>query len=162
MEFARNLKRIRTDKNMLQSELAEKTGVSQKAVSSWETGKTYPSIEDAYKMAEVLGCDVNDFDDRPTRNRNISTEELVNMILRMDNIKDVEEIRMAVEDRMKKFEEQRKFEKELLRKELAMQEMAERLEKYRIEVEKLRNLSGKYSPNSSNSALKPNNKSEGD
>lgn len=53
-----SLKKIREDKGMKQSELANVLGVSQKTISAWETGRRTPStkymqqIEDIFKVAK--------------------------------------------------------------------------------------------------------------
>ena len=44
-------------KNMTQSELGEKLGLSQKAISKYVTGKSLPSIETLEKICSIL--DVN-------------------------------------------------------------------------------------------------------
>ena len=46
--------------NMSQAEAAKRIGVSQQAISKWESGKTLPRILQAFKAAEVYGCKVTD------------------------------------------------------------------------------------------------------
>lgn len=38
------IRKLRERKNLTQSQLAERIGVSDKTVSKWETGKGYPDI----------------------------------------------------------------------------------------------------------------------
>lgn len=45
MEFCDKIKKIRTDNNLTQEQFAEKLYVSRTAVSKWESGKGYPSID---------------------------------------------------------------------------------------------------------------------
>lgn len=45
MEFSEKLKELRKKKQITQEELAEKLFVTRTAVSKWESGKGYPSIE---------------------------------------------------------------------------------------------------------------------
>ena len=52
------IKRLREEKNMTQAMLAERLGVSDKAVSKWETGKGYPDITLVEPIAEILGVSV--------------------------------------------------------------------------------------------------------
>lgn len=52
------IKRLREEKNMTQLALAEKLGVSDKAVSKWETGKGYPDITLIGPIAQTLGVSV--------------------------------------------------------------------------------------------------------
>lgn len=52
------IKRLREGKRMTQQQLAEKIGVSDKAVSKWETGKGYPDISLVEPLAEALGVSI--------------------------------------------------------------------------------------------------------
>ena len=49
------IKRLREGRNMTQQELAEIIGVSDKAISKWETGRGYPDITLAEPLAAALG-----------------------------------------------------------------------------------------------------------
>lgn len=52
------IKRLREGKGMTQHLLAEKIGVSEKAVSKWETGRGYPDISLIEPLAEALGVSI--------------------------------------------------------------------------------------------------------
>lgn len=52
------IKRLREMKNLTQIELAEKIGVSSKAVSKWETGKGLPDISLIEPLSFALGVSV--------------------------------------------------------------------------------------------------------
>ncbi len=52
------IKRLREEKGMTQAEFAEKLGVTDKAVSKWETGKGYPDITLIEPIAALLGTSV--------------------------------------------------------------------------------------------------------
>ena len=52
------IKRLREDKRMTQQLLAEMIGVSDKAISKWETGKGYPDISLIEPLAEALGVSI--------------------------------------------------------------------------------------------------------
>ena len=52
------IKRLREEKKMTQAMLAERLGVSDKAVSKWETGKGYPDITLVEPIAGILGVSV--------------------------------------------------------------------------------------------------------
>ena len=52
------IKRLREDKKMTQTQLAEKINVSDKAVSKWETGRGYPDITLLEPLASALGVSV--------------------------------------------------------------------------------------------------------
>ena len=52
------IKRLREDKNLTQTQLAEKIGVSSKAVSKWETSKGLPDISLIEPLSQALGVSV--------------------------------------------------------------------------------------------------------
>lgn len=52
------IKKLREEKGLTQSQLAEKVFVSEKAVSKWETGKGYPDISLLEDLSKVLGVSV--------------------------------------------------------------------------------------------------------
>lgn len=55
-----NIKTIRETAGLTQTALAEKVGVSQQAVSFWETGERYPRTADLPRLASVLGVTVDE------------------------------------------------------------------------------------------------------
>ena len=52
------IKKLREERKMTQTQLAEILSVSDKAVSKWETGKGYPDITLVQPIAEALGISV--------------------------------------------------------------------------------------------------------
>ncbi len=52
------IKRLRENKRITQQQLAEEIGVSDKAVSKWETGRGYPDISLIEPLAEALGVSI--------------------------------------------------------------------------------------------------------
>ena len=55
-----NLRNARLEKGLMQSELAEKTGIRQQNISMYEHGKMIPSVKTATKIAKVLGKTVDE------------------------------------------------------------------------------------------------------
>lgn len=55
-----NLKFLRNEKNLTQSEIAEELGVSLATVSSWETGRTQPNLEMLRKLSGILCVTVDE------------------------------------------------------------------------------------------------------
>lgn len=49
---------LRKELNLNQSELAERIGVTNKAISRWETGRGYPDIETLPKLSEILNISI--------------------------------------------------------------------------------------------------------
>lgn len=59
-KFADLLYELRKEKNLTQSELAEKLGITNKAVSKWETGEAMPDTAQLLPLAEILGVSVDE------------------------------------------------------------------------------------------------------
>ena len=55
-----NLSELRKNKGISQEELAKALGVSQGAISAYETGRWEPSIQTIKKMASILECTVDE------------------------------------------------------------------------------------------------------
>ena len=70
-ELSNRIYELRTQKGLSQKELGAILGVSNKAVSKWETGTAIPKTETLIKLAEVF---------------EISTEELINGVCKDDGI----------------------------------------------------------------------------
>ena len=58
--IAKNIKKLRKQKNLTQEELAGKLFVTRQAVSNWETGKNQPDIELLKFLAETFEVDVTE------------------------------------------------------------------------------------------------------
>ena len=53
--FKERLKEMRIEKKLSQKELAEALSVSQRSISSWETGFRQPDFETLEKIAKYFG-----------------------------------------------------------------------------------------------------------
>ncbi|MFL2104842.1 helix-turn-helix domain-containing protein [Desemzia sp. FAM 23991] len=53
MQISQTLKAKRKEQLLTQAQVAEKIFVSQKSVSNWETGKTYPDIDSLIRLAKL-------------------------------------------------------------------------------------------------------------
>lgn len=58
--FGNKILELRTKLKLSQAELAEKVGVTNKAVSKWETGKSKPTTTVIRKLAVLFNVDVNE------------------------------------------------------------------------------------------------------
>lgn len=56
----RNLRKIRKLRGLKQKQLADMVGVSESAISQYESGTKFPSFEVALKLAEALDCESAD------------------------------------------------------------------------------------------------------
>ena len=54
MEFGEKIQKLRTQSNWTQEQLAEKLYVSRTAISKWESGKGYPSIDLLKDIAKLF------------------------------------------------------------------------------------------------------------
>lgn len=59
-EFGKRLYKIMFRKGITQSELSEKTGLSQTMLSNYITGKNSPSFYNVDKIAKALECSIDD------------------------------------------------------------------------------------------------------
>ena len=60
MSVGKNIRKFRKLNRLTQEELANKIGVTDKAISSWEVDRTEPDIGTVQKLARYFGCDISD------------------------------------------------------------------------------------------------------
>ena len=60
MTFGEKLKKLRTDNELTQDELAEKIFVTRTAISKWETDKGYPSIESLKQLSSLFHIGIDE------------------------------------------------------------------------------------------------------
>lgn len=70
MTLAEHLKELRKQKDLTQEELAEKLFVSRTAISKWESGRGYPSIDSLQQLATFFALSIDDL---------LSGEEIVSI-----------------------------------------------------------------------------------
>jgi len=58
--FGNKILELRTQLNFSQTELAKMLGVTNKAVSKWETGKSKPTTNVIRKLAALFRIDINE------------------------------------------------------------------------------------------------------
>lgn len=61
MELSEQLKKYRKQEGLTQRELALKLNVSDKTISSWETGRTYPDISLLINLSSILHVSLDEF-----------------------------------------------------------------------------------------------------
>lgn len=54
------LRQVRTEKGLTQAELSKKSGVSRSKISQYESGQMFPQVPTLLKLANALGCTMND------------------------------------------------------------------------------------------------------
>ena len=74
MEFCEKLQELRKNKGLTQEELAQGLYVSRTAVSKWESGRGYPSIESLKEIAKYLDGDLSIYNKYEKSSRELSNE----------------------------------------------------------------------------------------
>lgn len=60
IKIGKFISKCRKEKNLTQMQLAEKLGITDRAISKWETGKSLPDSSIMLELCEILGITVND------------------------------------------------------------------------------------------------------
>ena len=60
MEFSEKLQELRKNRSMTQEELAEALYVSRTAISKWESGRGYPSIDSLREISRYFGVTIDE------------------------------------------------------------------------------------------------------
>ena len=60
VKIGRFIAECRKEKELTQSQLAEKLNITDKAVSKWETGKGMPDVSIMIELCDILGINVNE------------------------------------------------------------------------------------------------------
>ena len=60
-----NIQHYRKASGLTQKEVGERVGVSGGAVSAWECGRTEPTIEQSFELANIFGCTVVELFGKP-------------------------------------------------------------------------------------------------
>ena len=72
---------LRKEKGMTQLELAEKMGVTDKAVSKWERNLSFPDISSIPKLAEIFEVTVDDLMQVKTKTKETPPDNKINEII---------------------------------------------------------------------------------
>lgn len=59
-EFSNNLKKLRIEKKLKQSDLAEKLCTTQRKISYWESGKIEPDITSLWQLADFFEISIDE------------------------------------------------------------------------------------------------------
>lgn len=83
MSIGNKIAEIRKSKNITQQQLAEKIYVTQKTISSWEVGRTLPSVEDLISISETLNLKLDDLIDSKEIQKEYKLDNKKNKILKV-------------------------------------------------------------------------------
>ena len=59
MNFAEEIKRLRTERKLTQAQMAELLHVSRQTISSWENGRNLPDLEMTVRIAKTFGVSLD-------------------------------------------------------------------------------------------------------
>ena len=90
MKFGENLKIIRKNKKMSQEELAEKVNVSRQSVSKWETGESYPEMNNILELCKIFNCKLNDLVHTDMSDISSLDEEIIMKVVKFNEKKQSE------------------------------------------------------------------------
>lgn len=85
------IRALREDRDLRQIDIANATGIDQKTLSNYETGKTLPDAEGLIRLADFFGvsidylvgrADINLYSDDNIRKELIKIKKIVNEILK--------------------------------------------------------------------------------
>ncbi len=93
--FAKQLKKIMSEKDITQQKLGEKLNVSQTMVSQWLRGLRYPTLNSLQKISKALDVPTAYF----LEESSINKESIL-----VQNIKEIKEQLRFNEEKMKRFE----------------------------------------------------------
>ncbi len=60
VNFCKNLKEIRRERDLTQKEIAKKLGVVESCYANWEQGRTEPSIAMLRKLCEIFSVSLDE------------------------------------------------------------------------------------------------------
>ena len=127
---------LRKQIGLTQDELGERIGASQKTISSWETGRTYPRMRDINALCAALDCTIEELTGKKTREViDISYDDIVMKLkdLNIDELVRLRDVVSEVIDNKRKFEAMAE-EKLMLDKRIA--EYAKRISELEAELKK--------------------------
>ena len=81
MEFSDKLKTLRIQANMTQSDLAEYLSISRQAVSNYEQGRSYPSLDILLEMSKLFHISLDELLESGTKKRYMKQLLILTVIL---------------------------------------------------------------------------------
>lgn len=76
MTFGQKLKKLRGENNLTQEQLADRIFVTRTAISKWETGNGYPSIDSLKALSNLFGISIDELiSDADVENKKLLDEK---------------------------------------------------------------------------------------
>lgn len=76
MNLGEHIKKLRKEKDLSQEQLAKMLNVSRQAISKWESGKTYPDIENLILLRDIFNVTLDDLIINENKTKSEDTIEL--------------------------------------------------------------------------------------
>lgn len=64
MEIKMKLNELFEEKGIRKKHVAKQIGVDATTISNWVSGKSYPKLNQAVQLADILNCDITDLYER--------------------------------------------------------------------------------------------------
>lgn len=84
--FAENLKRLRKQRKITQTELSKSTGIGRSALSMYETGQREPDFETLEVLADYFNVDMDFLVGRESKKLTLSDEQEVLFMARVKSL----------------------------------------------------------------------------
>ena len=135
MSLGKNLEQLRKEAGLTQGELARKIFSSQKTISSWETGRTYPRMKDIQAICDALGCTIETLTGSRTRSiGDVSYDDILIKLQTLD-IHQLKKLREVCTEMIRSKEELQEMEE-------AKREYMRRIEEYEKKIIELKRKNG--------------------
>ena len=134
MNFADRLKYYRTEKNISQRELSDRMKITQGTVSSWETGRTEPTIKQVAQMCEIFDCTMAALTGtRERRQGEMTIQDVITRISTME-LDDLHEIEDVIRNRIEELQHRRKLEDEKEKLQREIKDLQKKLSSVEVDI----------------------------
>lgn len=130
MAFADKLKAYRRMRDYTQDQLGDEINVSQKTISSWETGRSEPTIKEFTALCKFFDCTLADLSDTRDKKTGEITMDDVYARIKTMSLEELKKLDYEIQDRIKLVIEVEKTRKE-------HDQMLEKLKEYEKRLREL-------------------------
>ena len=134
MAFSDKLRIHRTNINLTQEELADKINVSQKTISSWETGRSEPTMKELTRLCNLFDCTMSDLSDTRDRKTGEITMDDIFVKLRDMSLEDLMRLKEEVIERIN-------IKNEMMAVKSQYDEMMHKVKEYEMRIKELERMS---------------------
>lgn len=105
MKFAENLARMRKQRGWTQMDVSIKSGINAKTLSSYENGRTEPSLGEVRKLCDIFDCSISSLTGTKEHGKTDLTLEDIFVVLNKFDMDELEEIAAYIKHISKEKEE---------------------------------------------------------